>query len=423
MDKGIIKHDSKCVQYEGECLEQVKSCKGEDLEQIIINIDGYLKFLLEAVQSNILIENVGKGEDIFKGKSGDILPTYEFRSLLETESINLNLLQNEIKFSVNESWLTNYISNFSTNIISPKNTILTDVLDNTITIDLNTSIFKSEKDFLRVTPQQDGTIKWDIDIPTDITSVDNSVNVSKNAYAFDLSVPAQKQQTSSDESIVITEGESNKDFKIKNNLISASDSYVKVEDSVVNGKRQIKIGIDIEKISLGSAQYGFIQDFYGNKNTIPKGWYLCDGTNGTPDLRGMFVVGYDDRDVDYNQVGKTGGIKNVILTEAQIPSHTHTGNTSTSGSHHHKLFTNDPQTNVYRIPTADSSIVQFFRDGSNANGYSTSASTTGRTAVWGKSSESGEHSHTMNLNNTGGGQAHENRPPFYTLMKIMFKGE
>lgn len=96
MYKGIIKHDSKCVQYEGECLEQVKACKGEDLEQIIINIDGYLKFLLEAIQSNILIENVGEGKKLFKGKFGEILPSYEFRSLLETESLNLKLRKNEI---------------------------------------------------------------------------------------------------------------------------------------------------------------------------------------------------------------------------------------------------------------------------------------------------------------------------------------
>ena len=213
------KFNSKCVQYEGECLEQIEACKGEDLEKIIININNYLKFLLDTINSNILIENAGNGEKIFKGKSGDIIPSYEFRSLLETESLNLKLRKNEIEFSVNEDWLTNYIQNFSTNISSPKNTIITGVLNNVITVDLNTSIFKSEKPFLKILPQLDGTIKWDIDIPTNITSVDNSVNVSKNDYTFDLSVPAQKQQISSDESIIILESSNNKDFKIKNNLI------------------------------------------------------------------------------------------------------------------------------------------------------------------------------------------------------------
>ena len=399
MDENNLKYSAKCIQYEGECLEYVRACKGEDLEQIVININSYLKFLLEAIQSNILIENVGEGEKLFKGKVGDILPSYQFRSLLETDSIKLGLKQDEISFSVNENWLTSYISNFSTNVTSPKNTILTDVLDNVITVDLNTSIFKSENPFLKILPQLDGTIKWDIDIPTNITSVDNSVNVGKNGYVFDLSVPAQKQQVSSDESITITEGGTNKDFVVKNNLISASDSYVKVEDSLVDGKRQIKIGIDIEKITLGSAQYGFIQDFYGNVNTIPRGWYICDGTNGTPDLRGMFVVGYDERDVEYDSVGKTGGLKNVTLTESQIPPHKHSGSTNESGEHTHR----------YSLITWGG--YDSWNRGSNAD-----------SRAKGTTEPSGKHSHTLETTNTGGGQSHENRPPFYTLLKIMFKG-
>ena len=422
MGESVVKYDSKCVQYKGECLEQVKACKGEDLEQIIINIDGYLKFLLEAIQSNILIENVGEGKKLFKGKSGEILPSYEFRSLLESESVDLVLRKNEIKFSVNESWLTNYISNFSTNISSPKNTIITDVLNNTITVDLNTSIFKSEKDFLRITPQQDGTIKWDIDIPTNITSVDNSVNVSKNDYTFDLSVPAQKQQTSSDDSIIILETTNNKDFKIKNNLISSSDSYIRVEDTIVDGKRQIKIGLNTDSITMGSAQYGFIQDFYGNVNTIPRGWYICDGTNGTPDLRGMFIVGYDPRDSEYNQVGKTGGTKNVILTEAQIPSHSHTGSTSMSGSHSHFVAVGEYYNDSNSTGVSSTNSLRT-RGDSQGDGHRYQLHGVNKEPNSGKSSISGEHSHTIVTNTTGGGQAHENRPPFYTMIKIMFKGE
>ena len=418
-----IKYNAKCVQYEGECLEQVGACKGEDLEKIIININSYLKFLLEAIQSNILIENVGEGKKLFKGKSGEILPTYEFRSLLESESVDLVLRKNEIKFSVNESWLTNYISNFSTNISSPKNTIITDVLNNTITVDLNTSIFKSEKDFLRITPQQDGTIKWDIDIPTNITSVDKSINVSKNDYTFDLSVPAQKQQISSDESIIILESSNNKDFKIKNNLISSSDGYIRVEDTIVGGKRQIKIGLNTDSITMGSAKYGFIQDFYGNVNTIPRGWYICDGTNGTPDLRGMFIVGYDDRDIEYNQVGKNGGLKNVTLTEGQMPSHTHTGSSSSSGSHRHAMFANSTDSAVYDAMTQDDVINRGRVQSGSDFQFIFRKSRLSVSPTVGRTSDSGEHSHTMNLNNSGGGQSHENRPPFYTMIKIMFKGE
>ena len=36
---------------------------------------------------------------------------------------------------------------------------------------------------------------------------------------------------------------------------------------------------------------GVITAFAGNIGSIPPGWQLCDGTNGTPDLRDKFVPG------------------------------------------------------------------------------------------------------------------------------------
>lgn len=53
-------------------------------------------------------------------------------------------------------------------------------------------------------------------------------------------------------------------------------------------------------------------------NDIPLGWQLCDGTNGTADLRSRFVVGYDSRtggsipthgDSNYQSTGNTGGYR------------------------------------------------------------------------------------------------------------------
>jgi len=54
---------------------------------------------------------------------------------------------------------------------------------------------------------------------------------------------------------------------------------------------------------------------------IPAGWQLCDGTNGTPDLRNRFIVGAGDT---YTP-GDTGGDTN----------HTHT---FTTDGHHHSLL-------------------------------------------------------------------------------------
>jgi hypothetical protein len=58
----------------------------------------------------------------------------------------------------------------------------------------------------------------------------------------------------------------------------------------------------------------------GAANAIPSGWYLCNGSNGTPDLRNRFVIGAGST----YSVAATGGSKDAIVV-----SHTHTA-TSTS---------------------------------------------------------------------------------------------
>lgn len=41
---------------------------------------------------------------------------------------------------------------------------------------------------------------------------------------------------------------------------------------------------------------GTIIMFHGTKDKIPKGWVICDGTNGTPDLRDRYPVGTSSLD-------------------------------------------------------------------------------------------------------------------------------
>lgn len=100
---------------------------------------------------------------------------------------------------------------------------------------------------------------------------------------------------------------------------------------------------------------------------IPWGWALCNGANGTPDLRDRFVVGAGSS----YAVGATGGEASVTLTVDQIPSHTHP--------------ITDLQGTGGPIPITGGT-------------YGFYPSTTG---------------------STGGGQAHENRPPYYALAYIM----
>lgn len=65
----------------------------------------------------------------------------------------------------------------------------------------------------------------------------------------------------------------------------------------------------------------------GPVTAIPSGWALCNGQNKTPDLRGRFIVGYDDSTegvaMEYNVIGKTGGNNGISLTIENMPKHTH----------------------------------------------------------------------------------------------------
>lgn len=67
----------------------------------------------------------------------------------------------------------------------------------------------------------------------------------------------------------------------------------------------------------------------GLADAVPDGWALCDGTNGTPDLRGRFVLGALDAE---HEIGQTGGSEEVTLTIEQMPTHHHVVEVATIGS-------------------------------------------------------------------------------------------
>ena len=70
---------------------------------------------------------------------------------------------------------------------------------------------------------------------------------------------------------------------------------------------------------------GLIAIWSGSVGSIPSGWLLCDGTNGTPDLRNSFILGAGN---SYS-VGQTGGSADAIVV-----SHTHTATVTDPGHNH-----------------------------------------------------------------------------------------
>ncbi len=87
-----------------------------------------------------------------------------------------------------------------------------------------------------------------------------------------------------------------------------------------------------------SLPIGSIVIWSGTVASIPTGWQLCDGTNGTPDLRDRFVVGarQDSGGVSMTSVSgsltKIGGEAKHTLTIDEMPAHTHSYTQAVSGS-------------------------------------------------------------------------------------------
>ena len=203
----------------------------------------------------------------------------------------------------------------------------------------------------------------------------------------------------------------------------------------------------------GLVPSGIITLWSGSIASVPTGWVFCNGANSTPDLRDRFVVGAGTT----YAVGATGGANTVTLDATMIPSHTHTvtttGTTAAAGDHTHTFSGTSSGQSVSHTHTA---TVTDPGHTHTTGGNNTSGATAGNwlsslnslgsnsvsTAVTGISVSNGNasadhthtysgttsavsvtHTHTLTLASTaaatGGGLAHENRPPYYALAFIM----
>lgn len=85
----------------------------------------------------------------------------------------------------------------------------------------------------------------------------------------------------------------------------------------------------------GSTPVGLIAMWSGSIASLPDGWALCDGQSGRPDLRNKFIMGAGAGS-GYSDTGSTGGSNGLTLSEAQLPSHTHSAG-SIGDNHRHSV--------------------------------------------------------------------------------------
>lgn len=114
-----------------------------------------------------------------------------------------------------------------------------------------------------------------------------------------------------------------------------NDTYA-VDPTGVPSLQQVQELIN-EKLTA-TLPSGVILLWAGSVASIPPGWVLCDGTNGTPDLRGRFIPGAGGA----YAVNITGGADTLnlahvhsadgTLAAAAESAHTHTDGTYTTGT-------------------------------------------------------------------------------------------
>jgi hypothetical protein len=143
----------------------------------------------------------------------------------------------------------------------------------------------------------------------------------------------------------------------------------------------------------------------GSIASIPANWALCNGSSGTPNLEGRFIIGGGNTQTP-------GGLGGSFTSDSQ-GSHAHT--TDAQGAHAHGNVTLQ---NTLSALSIDS---DFGYPGGSHNGLQLAISpqTTGGTASSGHAhtiTSDGSHAHTTTAD---GAHTHTTVPPYYALAYIM----
>lgn len=188
-----------------------------------------------------------------------------------------------------------------------------------------------------------------------------------------------------------------------------------------------------DALGIKPAIAGMIYPYAGE--TPPVGFLLCDGqavsrtqyaalflaigttygagdgetTFNVPDLRTRVPVGAGSG----YELGGTGGAANHTLTADEIPAHTHSARTNSTGAHSHQArYT---MFNGISIDGGMSNGYALIRRNQSGDSYQGTASNVAISA--------GAHSHTVTVNNTGGGQSHNNMQPYTIINYVISTGE
>lgn len=213
---------------------------------------------------------------------------------------------------------------------------------------------------------------------------------------------------SQSKSIISNSGDFYDEVVVGNESTYPSDKKIKQKECLI---RVYKGSETVPRASLRLMRYsveassvpqGTILSWFGQLANIPSGFAVCDGKNGTPDLRNRFIVGAGDT----YKLSDIGGEDAVKLEPSQTSSHYHT-----FGYH---IGNN----NGYFITTASKKINASLPSGTYPAKWNGSGG--GGWYGWDGSGWAGGQNLVTSLTvATEAQKPHENRPPFYALHYIM----
>lgn len=154
-------------------------------------------------------------------------------------------------------------------------------------------------------------------------------------------------------------------------------------------------------VLANSVPSGFIGMWSGTIATIPTGWYLCNGSNGTPDLRDKFIVGASSDETSIAKTNITGALTQTGGSkDAIVVSHSHTATSSVSDpGHSHSISPS------YMISNNEGAGGR--TDGSQAGARSSTSSASTGISV------------STSISTTGSSGTNANLPPYFALAFIM----
>lgn len=175
---------------------------------------------------------------------------------------------------------------------------------------------------------------------------------------------------------------------------------------------------------------GLIAMWHGSIATIPDGWVLCNGDNGTPDLRDRFVIGATSDDAGVAKTNITGSLTS--SGSSVVPSHAHnagslTATAASEGIHTHAVGTLSVGNESAHVHSYKGDVASGDLDGNlsainnkaqltnSGGGSAHTHSLSGSTAV------GSEHTHTISTGGTSAtyGTGTEVLPKYYALAYIM----